>query len=50
MPNVKLIKAPNKDTQINLEANRITKHIGTLQLNLETPSNDTLFKGNSTMS
>lgn len=50
MLNIKLIKAPNKDTQINLEANKITKRIETLQLNLETSSNGTLFKGTSAMS
>lgn len=31
---VKTIKASNKNIQINLQANKITKYIETLQLNL----------------
>lgn len=35
MPNVaKTINASNKNTQINLQGNKITKYIGTLPLNL----------------
>ena len=31
---VKIIKDSNKNKEINLQANKITKYLGTLQLNL----------------
>lgn len=45
----KPIKSPNKDTQMNLQASTITKHIGTLQLNLKRLGYAS-FKGTSKMS